>query len=213
MNINHVTDLLSFIQTGYNTIRWGSRPLSVEVMQAVQAKPVKNAGAGATFVYLVGRGVAEELQAMAEEHPLFLFFEADYSKKAQGEQALALGKLNNEALFVCPELRHDVIVGAWVKDDVLVEHTASWVKLPVLELGLRSFQCHKIVQAAKIETMSSFVGEGPITLHLEGNKSINVSRDWVMKHSPITGGYFVLYNDGYTSFSPADAFEDGYSRV
>jgi len=31
------------------------------------------------------------------------------------------------------------------------------------------------------------------------------------KHKPYAGGYYVVYPDGYKSFSPAKAFEDGYS--
>lgn len=27
------------------------------------------------------------------------------------------------------------------------------------------------------------------------------------------GGYYVLYKDGYESWSPADAFEEGYTRI
>lgn len=30
--------------------------------------------------------------------------------------------------------------------------------------------------------------------------------------SPV-GGYYILYDDGYESWSPASAFEDGYRRV
>lgn len=32
---------------------------------------------------------------------------------------------------------------------------------------------------------------------------------WHSKHSPVVGGYFVLYPDGYTSYSPAEPFEAG----
>ncbi len=31
------------------------------------------------------------------------------------------------------------------------------------------------------------------------------------KHTPEVGGYFVQYKDGYKSFSPAAAFEEGYT--
>ena len=30
------------------------------------------------------------------------------------------------------------------------------------------------------------------------------------KHKPHAGGYYVVYDDGYKSFSPAKAFEEGY---
>lgn len=42
---------------------------------------------------------------------------------------------------------------------------------------------------------------------------IAVSRVWAAKHDPHVGGYFVRYDDGYESFSPAAAFESGYTRV
>ncbi|MCK4793058.1 MAG: hypothetical protein KAV87_55525, partial [Desulfobacteraceae bacterium] len=37
--------------------------------------------------------------------------------------------------------------------------------------------------------------------------------DWFEKHKPERGGYLVLYRDGYISYSPAEAFEDGNNRV
>jgi hypothetical protein len=40
-----------------------------------------------------------------------------------------------------------------------------------------------------------------------------VSGDYMHKHKPVVGGYFVIYEDGYQSFSPAKAFEDGYSLM
>lgn len=37
--------------------------------------------------------------------------------------------------------------------------------------------------------------------------------NYVRKHSPKVGGYFVVYPDGYQSWSPEEAFESGYTRV
>lgn len=42
---------------------------------------------------------------------------------------------------------------------------------------------------------------------------IAVSQAYVRKHNPEAGGYYVAYEDGYQSFSPAKAFEDGYTLV
>jgi hypothetical protein len=33
------------------------------------------------------------------------------------------------------------------------------------------------------------------------------------KHNPQVGGYYVMYKDGYQSWSPASEFEDGYTRI
>lgn len=40
-----------------------------------------------------------------------------------------------------------------------------------------------------------------------------VSPEYCRKHKPQVGGYYVRYKDGYESFSPAQAFEEGYTRV
>lgn len=39
---------------------------------------------------------------------------------------------------------------------------------------------------------------------------IRVSAEYVGKHKPLVGGYYVKYADGYESWSPADVFEGGY---
>jgi hypothetical protein len=52
-----------------------------------------------------------------------------------------------------------------------------------------------------------------ITPAEEGYLPFPVSVEFVMKHKPEVGGYFVQYADGYKSFSPAQAFEEGYTRL
>jgi hypothetical protein len=46
-----------------------------------------------------------------------------------------------------------------------------------------------------------------------GYAAFDVDAAFVIKHNPQPGGYYVVYEDGYTSFSPAKAFEDGYTKV
>lgn len=41
----------------------------------------------------------------------------------------------------------------------------------------------------------------------------DVSAEYVMKHNPEPGGYFVRYADGYASYSPAEPFESGYTLI
>jgi hypothetical protein len=41
----------------------------------------------------------------------------------------------------------------------------------------------------------------------------HVEAAWLAKHQPEIGGYVVLYEDGYMSFSPAEGFEGGYERM
>jgi hypothetical protein len=85
---------------------------------------------------------------------------------------------------------------------------------------LPKWKCHKIVHAAKIkevvdDTKPENETDGSRLLVLEepGFLPIRVNRDWVRKHEPSNGGYFVVYDDNYTSFSPAKAFEEGYDRI
>lgn len=56
---------------------------------------------------------------------------------------------------------------------------------------------------------------GVVLKYVDGfaTKDILVSIDYFKKHSPKSGGYYVLYEDGYESFSPADAFEKGYEKL
>ena len=49
-----------------------------------------------------------------------------------------------------------------------------------------------------------------ITPEEDGYAAFEVSKEYMEKHDPKYGGYYVLYKGGYESFSPAKAFEDGY---
>lgn len=77
------------------------------------------------------------------------------------------------------------------------------------------YECHKKVRALQIESIeiSPKMDEGA-RLHVgEGFSPIPVTVEWLSKHQPYNGGYYVVYKDGYTSFSPAEAFEAGYTRI
>jgi hypothetical protein len=43
----------------------------------------------------------------------------------------------------------------------------------------------------------------------EGYDKISLSHEFFKKHNPHVGGYYVVYKDGYKSFSPATPFEEG----
>lgn len=77
------------------------------------------------------------------------------------------------------------------------------------------YQCHKIVWALKISGVSPQDGTGCAELFFENKKysPLKVDMVYLAKHQPVVGGYYVVYPDGYKSFSPADAFEDGYSLL
>lgn len=77
---------------------------------------------------------------------------------------------------------------------------------------MKSFKCHKVVQAARIKSIETF--EQSTVIHFFDPKDdMVVSPDWLAKVKPQPGGYVVNYEDGYTSYSPRKAFEDGYTEI
>lgn len=79
------------------------------------------------------------------------------------------------------------------------------------------YRSHKTVWAMKItgiEPQDEKGATGLLCETPEGFKSrIEVPKEYTDKHRPEVGGYYVQYQDGYKSFSPAAAFEEGYSRI
>ena len=73
------------------------------------------------------------------------------------------------------------------------------------------YTCHKEVQAAKILKITDL---GYLIFDHEVSNCIElkVNDEYLDKHKPFVGGYYVMYRSGYESFSPAEAFEDGYTR-
>jgi hypothetical protein len=82
------------------------------------------------------------------------------------------------------------------------------------------YRCHKEVWALKLKevvdpTKPGEESDGSRMLVPEDGRyaAIRVESDYVRKHNPQAGGYFVVYKDGYRSWSPSEAFEDGYTRI
>ncbi len=82
---------------------------------------------------------------------------------------------------------------------------------------LPRYKCHKAVHALKI---------GAIEIHEDGSATIapkddgflpfKVDADWVSRFKGSNDddpGYYVVYRDGYKTWSPTEAFEDGYTSV
>jgi hypothetical protein len=82
---------------------------------------------------------------------------------------------------------------------------------------------HKKVWALKIASIvfdgvdANSAGESGggamITPAEAGYAPFRVDSEYVRKHDPKVGGYYVVYADGYKSWSPSDAFEEGYTRA
>lgn len=85
-------------------------------------------------------------------------------------------------------------------------------------IEMPKYKCHKEVWALKIRMVKPHRDDphdGGAFLEIEddGYAPILVDRDYMEKHKPADGGYYLVYEDGYKSFSPAKAFEDGYSII
>ena len=82
------------------------------------------------------------------------------------------------------------------------------------------YQSHKKVWALKIksilfdvdlakETNRETDGSATIVPEEEGYPPFKVNSEYLHKHKPQAGGYYVVYEGGYQSWSPSDAFEAG----
>ena len=114
--------------------------------------------------------------------------------------------------------------------------TTTRVRLPTLTNGInftggdsnmseavtmQRYKCHKEVSALKIAKIEQSPadkendcgGTWELIPENENCTNITVSHAWYCKHLPKEGGYYVVYDDGYASFSPAQAFESGYTLL
>ena len=96
------------------------------------------------------------------------------------------------------------------------ENTAS--------MEMPRYKSHKEVWALKIahiafdrdkarEEGRETTGGAVITPFEKGYGQFTVDGAYVSKHNPKVGGYYVVYKDGYKSWSPAKAFEEGYTPI
>ena len=92
------------------------------------------------------------------------------------------------------------------------------------QIEMPKYKSHKSVWALKIKEISfdsdlakkenrETTGCATITPEEKGYVPFEVNCQYVHKHKPEVGGYFVQYKDGYQSFSPAKAFEEGYTLI
>lgn len=79
--------------------------------------------------------------------------------------------------------------------------------------AMPAFISHKLVWALCIASIEPLADGGArLSFKDEGYAPITVDAAWVASRKPQAGGYFVTYQgDGYTSWSPADVFERGYT--
>lgn len=88
---------------------------------------------------------------------------------------------------------------------------------PQTDMEMPKYKCHKEVWALKIAEIE--------VVHIESGAHKEITPaddsyvpfiiDWAYfnKHNPQPGGYYMVYEDGYKSYSPAEAFESGYTVI
>lgn len=81
--------------------------------------------------------------------------------------------------------------------------------------ALPCYQCHKRVRAVKIGAVLLYDGDDKIRIKPadEGIQPFAIPEASYQKHTPSSGGYWVIYEDGYQSYLPAEAFESGYTLL
>lgn len=83
------------------------------------------------------------------------------------------------------------------------------------------YKSHKEVWALKIKDISKgykikvdgFHPEWGAELIFQDGLHKLVTKEYLDKHKPQVGGYYVQYKGGYESFSPAQDFEEGYTLI
>lgn len=93
-----------------------------------------------------------------------------------------------------------------------------------VSMEMPKYKCIKDVWALKIKSIvfdsdlasqENRETDGSATFTPEDDRyaTIKLPAEFVHKHKPVEGGYYVVYKDGYKSFSPASAFEEGYVLI
>lgn len=84
-----------------------------------------------------------------------------------------------------------------------------------VERQLPQYRSHKLVWALKIHSIERDGWKGGAKIVPEDTlyEPFEVDAAYMEKHQPKVGGYYVVYEDGYKSWSPAEAFEQGHTRI
>lgn len=84
---------------------------------------------------------------------------------------------------------------------------------------LPQWQCIKKVRGGEIVEIShpTDTRTGEINLKIKIGEdqfhTVTVTMGYFNQHRPTVGGYYVLYDSGYESYSPGTEFDKGYVRL
>ena len=73
------------------------------------------------------------------------------------------------------------------------------------------YKCHQKVRALKIKHIGQHASG--IVLTFEDHDPIKLTDEWQRKHCAWGGGYYVVRDNGESTFIPKERFEMSYTRV
>jgi hypothetical protein len=86
----------------------------------------------------------------------------------------------------------------------------------MVSIELPKYKSHKEVWALKIKQVyisTNTSPDGILYFEDERYNPITLGNEYFEKHKPHAGGYYVVYEDGYKSFSPLEPFENGNTLI
>ena len=162
-------------------------------------------------VWLMGASVLEELRTLPNSNALKHLFKVDPNVR-YGDSRIK-GTLSGSPIYLDARVPATTMVMLYIYREEVIYNIATRIWTEAAKLRLPKYQSRKIVKGAKIISIDDLVGDCGLVLNLEGDQKVAISRDWYTKHAAASGDYYVIYDDGYTSWSPAEAFESGYVKL
>ena len=77
------------------------------------------------------------------------------------------------------------------------------------QVEMPRYRSHKQVWALEIDTVSG----NRLTFRDAGYAAIAAPAEMFTRYTPVPGDFYVVYDDGYKSFSPRKAFVEGYTKI
>ncbi len=89
----------------------------------------------------------------------------------------------------------------------------------VVAAEMPRYKSHKTVHALKIKSIETSYNDAhhrrevKFNFEDDGYAPIVEDAEICQRYQPKPGDYYVVYDDGYKSLSPAKAFEEGYTQI
>ncbi len=82
-----------------------------------------------------------------------------------------------------------------------------------VEVEMPRYQSHKKVWALEIRAINETTGHHRLEFIDEGYAPVKLEKSLFSRYVPVPGDFYVVYDDGYKSFSPRKAFLEGYTKL